>query len=209
MRPLELRLRNFRSFYGDGHTFNFRDRRLIGVVGPIGSGKSTVLDAIAFALYGRTPRIGHATRSLIHQRAQQATVALRFEIEGEVWEAVRQLRRTGASQHALYRLADDEPGEQAVEKVLMEREVNNRVVELLGLDYQGFGRSVMLAQGQFAQFLTARPAERDKVLKGVFGYERVGEIRELAPRCATHSRARDRQTEHPDRPCRGGQGAAR
>ncbi len=180
MRPLELRLRNFRSFYGDGHTFNFRDRRLIGVVGPIGSGKSTVLDAIAFALYGRTPRIGHATRSLIHQRAQQGTVALRFEIEGEVWEAVRQLRRTGASQHALYRLADDEPGEQAVEKVLMEREVNNRVVELLGLDYQGFGRSVMLAQGQFAQFLTARPAQRDKVLKGVFGYERVGEIRELA-----------------------------
>ena len=182
MRPLELRLRNFRSFYGDGHTFDFRNRRLIGVVGPIGSGKSTVLDAIAFALYGRTPRIGHATKSLINQResAQHTTVALRFEIEGEVWEAVRQLRRTGPSQHALYRMPGDVPDPEPVEKVLLEREVNNRVVELLGLDYEGFGRSVMLAQGQFAQFLTARPAERDKVLKGVFGYERVGTIRELA-----------------------------
>ena len=150
------------------------------MVGPIGSGKSTILDAIAFALYGRTPRIGHATKSLIHQRADHAAVSLRFEIEGEVWEAVRQLRRTGASQHALYRLPGDEPDDEPVEKVLLERGVNNRVEELLGLDYQGFGRSVLLAQGQFAQFLNARPAERDNVLKGVFGYERVDALRELA-----------------------------
>ena len=180
MRPLELRLRNFRSFYGEGHTFDFRNRRLIGVVGPIGSGKSTILDAIAFGLYGRTPRIGHATKSLIHQRADHAAVSLRFEIEGEVWEAVRQLRRTGASQHALYRLPGDEPDDEPLEKVLLERAVNNRVEELLGLDYQGFGRSVLLAQGQFAQFLNARPAERDNVLKGVFGYERIDTLRELA-----------------------------
>ena len=180
MRPLELRLRNFRSFSGEGHDFDFRNRRLIGVVGPIGSGKSTILDGVAFALYGRTPRIGHATKSLIHQRSDHAAVSLRFEVEGQVWEAVRQLRRRGASQHALYRLPGDDPDADAVEKVMMERDVNSRVVELLGLDYQGFGRSVMLAQGQFQQFLAARPAERDKVLKGVFGHERVSTIRDLA-----------------------------
>ena len=180
MRPLELRLRNFRSFSGEAHDFDFRNRRLIGIVGPIGSGKSTILDAIAFALYGRTPRIGHATKSLIHQRSDHAAVALRFEVEGQVWEAVRQLRRRGPSQHALYRMPGDEPGGEAVEKVMMERDVNTRIVELLGLDYQGFGRSVMLAQGQFQQFLAARPAERDKVLKGVFGHERVSTIRDMA-----------------------------
>ena len=189
MRPLELRLRNFRSFFGEGHTFDFRNRRLIGVVGPIGSGKSTILDAIAFALYGRTPRIGHATKTLIHQRSDHAAVSLRFEVEGEVWEAVRQIRRAGSSQHALYRMPADLPGAEPVAKVMLEREVNSRVVELLGIDYQGFGRSVMLAQGQFAQFLAARPAERDKVLKGVFGYERVSAIRELA-------REAVRQAEH-------------
>ena len=52
MRPLELRLRNFRSYSGE-HTFDFRERTLLGIVGPIGSGKSSLLDAIAFALYGR------------------------------------------------------------------------------------------------------------------------------------------------------------
>lgn len=136
MRPLELRLRNFRSFSGEGHDFDFRNRRLIGIVGPIGSGKSTILDAVAFALYGRTPRIGHATKSLIHQRSDHAAVSLRFEVEGEVWEAVRQLRRSGPSQHALYRMPGDEPDAEAVEKVMMERDVNGRVVALLGLDYQ-------------------------------------------------------------------------
>ena len=180
MRPLELRLRNFRSFYGESHRFDFRDRRLIGIVGPIGSGKSTILDAIAFALYRRTPRIGRATRSLIHQRADNAAVALRFEVEGGVWEAVRNLRRSGASQHALYRMPDDTPDTQPDEKVTLERDVNEKIQNLLGLDFHGFGRSVLLAQGRFAQFLGARPAERDKVLKGVFGYERVGDIRERA-----------------------------
>ena len=157
MRPLELRLRNFRSFFGDDHRFDFRRRRLIGVVGPIGSGKSTLLDAVAFALYGRTPRIGHATKSLINQRADHATVALRFEIEGQVWEAVRQLRKTGPSQHALYRLPADEPDPEPADKVLLERRVNERVEQMLGLDYHGFGRSVLLAQGEFAQFLSAPP----------------------------------------------------
>lgn len=180
MRPLELRLRNFRSYYGDQHKFDFRDRRLIGIVGPIGSGKSSILDAIAFALYGCTPKIGRAIKSLIHQRADHAAVALRFEVEGEVWEAARNLRRKSAGQHALYRLPDDTEDAKPAEKVTLKHLVDQRIEDLLGLDFHGFCRSVLLAQGQFAQFLGAPPAARDKVLKGVFGYERVGEIRELA-----------------------------
>ena len=62
MRPLELKLRNFKSYFGDEAVFDFRDRRLIGIVGPIGSGKSSILDAIAFALYGKTPTVAANTR---------------------------------------------------------------------------------------------------------------------------------------------------
>ncbi len=180
MRPLELRLRNFRSFFGDGHIFDFRDRRLLGIVGPIGAGKSSILDAIAFALYGRTPRIAGSTKSLIHQRADSTAVALRFEIDGQIWEAVRQLRRTGASQHALYLLEDDTPDPDTADKIVMESAVNQRIEELLGFDYDAFGRSVLLAQGQFDEFLNAQPRQRDKVLKGVFGHERIDAMRELA-----------------------------
>lgn len=182
MRPLELDLRNFRSYFGDGHTFDFRDRHLIGIVGPIGAGKSTILDAIAFALYGRTPRVNRGTRSLIHQRADHAAVRFRFEVDGQIWEAVRQLRVKGQSQHALYLLEDDTEDAEIVSehRYVLEGEVNERVEALLGFDYDAFGRSVLLAQGQFAEFLTARPADRDKVLKGVFGHERIDAMRDLA-----------------------------
>ena len=184
MRPLELRLRNFRSFHGEGHSFDFRDRRLIGVVGPIGSGKSTILDAIAFALYGRTPRIGRDTKSLIHQRADHAAVSLRFEVEGEVWESVRHLRRTGQTPPALSRWSAYESDAKPDEEILLQEKVNARIEDLLGLDFQGFSRSVLLAQGRFAEFLDAKPAERDQVLKGVFGYDRIDAIRELARQAA-------------------------
>lgn len=190
MRPVELKVRNFRSYFGDEAAFDFRDRRLVGIVGPIGSGKSTILDAIAFALYGRTPSGGKSTKALIHQRADNAAVALRFEVDGEVWEAQRMLRRRGASQHALYRLADDSDDPEKVETITGEVEVTGRIAELLGLDYDAFGRSVMLAQGRFAEFLTARPAERDRVLKGVFGYDRIDRMR-----AAAKERARDAEIE--------------
>ena len=94
MRPLELKLRNFRSYAGE-HAIDFTDRSLIGIVGPIGSGKSSILDAIVFALYGRTPRTT-ATKTLINQRAADASVVLRFSVEGEVWEAARSIRIKGA-----------------------------------------------------------------------------------------------------------------
>ena len=52
MRPIELTLEGFRSYRGKV-SFDWRDRRLVGIVGPIGAGKSSILDAIAFALYRR------------------------------------------------------------------------------------------------------------------------------------------------------------
>lgn len=192
MRPLELRLRNFRSYFSTEQTFDFRGRRLVGIVGPIGSGKSSILDAISFALYGKTPTIGHRTKALIHQRADDGAVAFRFEVDGEVWEAVRVLRRGGASQHHLYRMASDDADAAITERVLQETEVNARVAQLLGLEFDAFSRSVLLAQGRFAEFLTAQPAERDRVLKGLFGYARIDLMREIA---RSHNREAEVEAE--------------
>lgn len=190
MRPVELKVRNFRSYFGDDAVFDFRDRRLVGIVGPIGSGKSTILDAVAFALYGRTASVGKATKALIHQRTDNSAVSFRFDVDGELWEAQRMLRRKGASQHALYRLEDDSDDAEKLEQITGEAEVTARVAELLGLDFDAFGRSVLLAQGRFADFLTARPAERDKVLKGVFGHDRIDRMRSFAK-----ERAREAEIE--------------
>lgn len=171
MRPLELRIRNFRSYAGE-HVFDLRRRRLLAVVGPTGSGKSSLLDAIAFALYGRTPRIPQKTSELIHQRCNEATVELRFRLDGEEWAAVRQVRHQGTGHHHL--VAPDGS------RLTLKQDVDRALRERLGLDFDAFTRSVLLAQGRFAEFLEARPGERDEVLKGVFGHDRVDRMRERA-----------------------------
>ena len=181
MRPLELTVEGFRS-YRSRVTFDWRDRRLVGIVGPIGAGKSSILDAVAFALYGKTPGVGSATKSLIHQLCDEAHVALTFEVGDEVWKAVRAPKRKGQSGHQLVRLASDDADADAVETVVQEGQVNERVEALLGMDFHTFCRSVLLAQNRFADFLKATRTERDKVLKGVFGYERLDAAKGAADR---------------------------
>lgn len=171
MRPHELTLEGFRS-HRQRAVFDFRGRRLVGVVGPIGSGKSSLLEAVVFALYGKTPTFERETRSLIHQLADGAQVQLVFEVDGQVWRATRAIRRKGQSQHKLEHLHADDPEADVLETIVQERPVRERIEQLLGLDFSAFCRSVMLAQGRFQEFLHATPRERTDVLKGVFGYER-------------------------------------
>jgi DNA repair protein SbcC/Rad50 len=179
MRPLELTIEGFRS-YRERVTFDWRGRRLVGIVGPIGSGKSSILDAVSFALYGKTPQVEGATKSLIHQLADQSHVELRFQVDGQVWRAVRSLRRKGASGHQLELLADDTPDAQVLEVVTLEGAMNERIEQVLGMDFKTFCRSVLLAQNRFSEFLKATPAQRDAVLKGVFGFERLDDALRVA-----------------------------
>ncbi len=178
-RPLSVTVRGFRSYAGE-HTFDFRDRRLVGIVGPIGSGKSSLLDAVAFALYGKTPTFERDTRSLINQRAAAAHVELWFEAGGEHWRAVRVLRVQGQAAHAIYRHAADDPQSERLEEVTGARAVTEKVEQLLGLDFAAFRRSILLAQNEFAGFLRAAPGDRDAVLKGVFGFDKVEEMQAVA-----------------------------
>jgi exonuclease SbcC len=189
MRPRELTLQGFRS-YRERTTFDLRDRRLIGVVGPIGSGKSSLLDAISFALFARTPTFERDTRSLIHQLDDAAHVELVFEVDGQIWRVQRGLRRKGASGHKLERLAADEPEAKVLESIQQEKAVRRQVERLLGMGFDAFRRSVLLAQNRFAEFLQASPVKRDEVLKGAFGYERFDVAHDVAK-----DRVRDAEAE--------------
>src|SRR5262249_21630870 len=140
--------------------FDWRGRGLVGIVGPIGAGKSSILDATAFALYGKTPAVERDTKSLIHQLCDECHVELRFEVDGQVWRAVRSLRRKGASGHQLERLATDDAEAAVDERVQQEALVTERVEQLLGMDFKAFCRSVLLAQNRFSDFLKATPGER-------------------------------------------------
>ena len=175
MRPLELSMEGFRS-YRAPTTFDFQDRGLFGIVGPTGAGKSSILDGLIYSLYGKTPQIGKDTKKLITSGAGTARLRLVFEVDGSTWEVNRVLRDQGASQVVLRR-----HGEGAVD-ASGERAVNERILELVGLDFEAFCSSVTLPQGEFDRFLKATPGDRSKMLKRIFRYERVDAMRDRAKR---------------------------
>src|ERR1700691_6127004 len=121
MRPIRLDMHGFASFRDEAHV-DFTDAEFFALVGPTGSGKSTVIDAMTFALYGSVPRWGHKkmVSLALAPTVARGTVKLVFEVDRQRYVVARELRRAGASVNqraaSLERLADPrgvaEPGDQ-------------------------------------------------------------------------------------------------
>jgi exonuclease SbcC len=172
VKPVSLTIKGFRSHHSETE-LAFAGRRLFAIVGPTGAGKSSILDAISYSLYGATPRIRRNVKKLICSRSDSAHVRFVFEVEGHEYEITRSLRRSGPGEHVLI---DGSSGE----RVIGEGKVTDKVVELLGLDFDAFCSSVLLAQGRFAEFLEASPTTRSQILKGVFRLDQIDALREEA-----------------------------
>ena len=157
MRPLSLKISGFRS-HMDTTELSFEDRTLTAIVGPTGSGKSSILEAISYALYAKTPREQRALKRLICSRCDVARVEFRFRIDDRQYLVTRVLRRSGTGQHIIEDLSSGD-------KLSGEAVVTNRVIELLGLGFDAFSSSVLLAQGQFAKFLQATPKDRGVIFE--------------------------------------------
>jgi exonuclease SbcC len=180
MRPIVLDLHGFASFRDEAHV-NFGDADFFALVGPTGSGKSTVIDAMTFALYGSVPRWGRKgmVSLALAPSVARGTVKLVFEVDRQRYVVARELRRTGATVNqraaSLERLADPNglamPGDQTFPLAKDLDGVNEAVEKLLGLKYEDFTQCVVLPQGQFAAFLHAKPAERQDILLRLLGAE--------------------------------------
>ena len=177
MRPLSLHLAGFTT-YRSPTDVDFAGADLFALTGPTGSGKSSIIDAICFALYGSIPRLS-GVAPVVALGKPEARVRLVFEVEGETWTVSRLVVRQGggASQRDV-RL--EGPG-VALDGV---REVDARIVRLLGLGFDHFTRTVVLPQGRFAAFLEDGPAAREKLLKQLLD---LGVYEEMRKRGASHA----------------------
>jgi exonuclease SbcC len=180
MRPIRLDMHGFASFR-DEATVDFTDADFFALTGPTGSGKSTVIDAMTFALYGSVPRWGRKgmVSLALAPTVARGTVKLVFEVDRQRYVVARELRRTGAAVNqraaSLERLADPDglamPGDQTFPLAKDLDGVNEAVEKLLGLKYDDFTQCVVLPQGQFAAFLHAKPTERQDILLRLLGAE--------------------------------------
>jgi exonuclease SbcC len=174
VRPIRLSLEGFTSFR-DRLDLDFSGLDLFAITGPTGAGKSSLIDALVFALYGQVPRVGDDYKQLISHGAERLSVLLEFGVGRERYRIVRTARPDKPSQQRLERITG-EAAEPLADRV---REIRAEVDRILGLDYDGFTRSVVLPQGQFDAFLKGEPKERRKILVALLDlgvYERMQQI---------------------------------
>lgn len=184
-----------------GEVINFEEGALgestiFSIVGPTGSGKSTLLDAICLALYNRAPRyprkkgdknqnieiFGEAdanennrlaptdSRNILTRGKKEGYSKLTFlanngSIYRAEWHVRFQRVRYENAKTSLYKITRN--GEQLTEETADWNELPN----IIGLDYDQFLRTVLIAQGSFANFLTAKENERYELLEKLIGCE--------------------------------------
>lgn len=149
---------------------------IFAITGPTGSGKTTVLDAICLALYGRTPRIKNISKSsneLMTRGTGHCFSEITFATgKGSFrcnWNHHRAKKKpTGELQQPRHEIVDHQSGKIIENKI---KEVTRKVVEVTGMTFDQYTRSILLAQGNFAAFLQAHPDERAPLLEQITGTE--------------------------------------
>ena len=190
MIPLKLELKNFLS-YGDSlTTIDFSDYELICLSGKNGNGKSAILDAITWALWGNARKVSGNTKAdagLIRLGQTRMMVSMEFLCNGQRYRVRREYAKTYGKPYAALNIEFfDETQKDFValtEKTI--RQTQEKIEKIVGLDFDTFINSAFLRQGQANEFSQKTPKERKQILATILG---LGKYDALQKRALEHAR---------------------
>ncbi|MBH0095561.1 AAA family ATPase [Psychrobacter sp. NZS113] len=178
MRLIELRLKNLNSLKGEWHIdFSdpaFLNEGIFAITGQTGAGKTTILDAVCLALYSQTPRLGDITGStneIMTQGTGECSAEVIIEINSKRYQCYWYQHRAhkkakGNLLPIKHEISDVETGAILEEK---KSKTSAYIQDLIGMDFNQFTRSIMLAQGSFAAFLKSDIGDRAAILEKITG----------------------------------------
>jgi len=185
VRPVYLKLHGFHS-YVEPCELNLEQAHMVAIQGQIGAGKSSLIDAMLFALFGayRTPDID----GIISSDSDTAEVDLQFEMDNQRWRVWRKRWRANRSQASLYCLVDGEWQPQGGQTLA---DVQAAIVRLLGVTERTFVSTVLLGQDDASRFTSAStPQQRRQILSEILGLQLYDQVSSSA-----RALARDKQAE--------------
>ena len=192
MIPVRLKLQGFLS-YREPVELDFTGFNLACISGENGAGKSSLLDAITWALFGRARKADESVIN-IHPEVKKAEVTLDFDYEGNRYRVVRSNPRGKTSSVEFFIRVQGE-GDEEQWNTLSERTLRDtdaKIVETLRMDYDTFTNASFFLQGKADQFATARPGDRKQILSNILGLEVWEAYREAA---AQRRRETDKQVK--------------
>lgn len=179
MKPLTLEFCGINSF-SEPASIDFSkllEYGIFGIFGDTGSGKSTILDCIGFALYGNVARsrsgsIGDVINFALEKAYVHFSFEITFEGKRRVFRVERELKRKNAAQSVKVYEKEDEKFVVVSDGV---RESNALLERIIGLEQRDFEKCIALPQGEFAQFVRSTRADRLKLVSRLFDLEEYGD----------------------------------
>lgn len=188
MRIIRIKFSNINNLKGGPWEIEFdenpiRSAGLFAITGPTGSGKSTLLDVITLALFNRIPRFQNSISttkmeglgSVLTRNANKGYAEVEYEVKGD-----RFISRWSIARNRNGKLKDYEMSLQDGNGIYLDlkrREIPAENEKIIGLNYQQFLKSIILAQGEFSKFIKAEKDERSKLLEQLTGtsiYRKIG-----------------------------------
>ena len=173
MRPLELIVEGFTSFRSR-QVLDFSTLDLFAITGATGAGKTSLLDAITFALYDRVAQKPNSSRELVSQGATQLKVEFRFVMRQTEYRVVRTWRNRGKTDEKKFLL------DKLVDQEWERCDRTQKVEDIIGMDFETFTRVIILPQGQFDEFLKGEASKRREILRQLAGFQIFEQMRKEA-----------------------------
>lgn len=186
MKPKKVEFQAFGPYVGhESVDFDvLSSKGLFLICGKTGIGKTMILDAMTFALYGKSS--GHGRDDFESMRCTNADpnkatfVRFEFENNGVLYRFERRLERKRTRMATSYSLLSNADGIwQTVMENAKDKALNEKAVEIIGLEYEQFRQVIVLPQGQFERLLVSNSDEKEKILTTIFGerkWQRIAEI---------------------------------
>ncbi|WP_223606756.1 AAA family ATPase [Chryseobacterium sp. OSA05B] len=175
MIPVQLTIEGLYS-YQERQTIDFKnltDAGLFGIFGAVGSGKSSVLEAISFALYGETERLNMRDKrayNMMNLKSNSSYIEFDFiNYENKLFRATRDFRRNSK------KFEDVKPYSVTFYEHIGGKWIpldHSNAEAIIGLSYSYFKRTIIIPQGQFKEFLELGAAERTNMMKDIFNLQR-------------------------------------
>jgi exonuclease SbcC len=179
MIPLTLTLTNFLS-WRESATLDFGSLHLAGITGSNGAGKSSLIEAITWSLFGRSR--GRSDDDVVHrvavQKGESAAVIFIFAL-GESHYRVARRKKAGGRMALEFQIGSEEGGWTTLSETKL-RETQERIEQTLGMNYDTFVNVSFFMQGQADAFTTRTPNQRKEILAELLGVNRWDKLKERA-----------------------------